>query len=357
MPPMSILAVAGMALALSASAGLAQAPVSPPPASAPMAEGTAIEELLSYLRDQNSTGFVVLRGGETLIEQTWPAPQNSVFVNFVHGTSAAGQLLEDVASQQKSFVAVLVGIAVDRGLIDVTRPVSAYLGPGWSRASPEQEAAIRVVDVLTMSSGLNERFEYAAPVGTRFFYNTPVYAVTKQILARASGKTLDEITRQWLTAPLGMRDTSWRQRPAALGDVGNPTGLVTTSRDTAMFGRMILAGGVAPNGRRIISARSLRAMLDRSSANPSYGRLWWLNGAASSVRADGQPRPGPLIPSAPSDLVGAFGFLDRRLYVVPSLNLVVVRTGAAGSDSAFDEHLWQRLMRVLDQSRPVSATP
>jgi CubicO group peptidase (beta-lactamase class C family) len=351
---MSIPAIVGMALALSASAGLAQAPASPPRASAPTAGHAA--ELLAYLRDQNSTGFIVLRGGETLIEQTWPAPQSPVFAAFLHGTSANGQLLEDVASQQKSFVSVLVGIAVDRGLIDVARPVSAYLGPGWSRASPEQEAAIRVVDVLTMSSGLNERFEYAAPVGTRFFYNTPVYAVTKSILARASGRTLAEVTREWLAEPLGMRDTSWRQRPAALGDVGNPTGLVTTPRDSATFGQMILAGGVAANGRRIISARSLRAMLDRSSANPSYGRLWWLNGAASSVRADGQPRPGPLIPSAPADLVGAFGFLDRRLYVVPSLNLVVVRTGAAVSDSAFDEHLWQMLMRVLGQDRSGSAT-
>jgi CubicO group peptidase (beta-lactamase class C family) len=351
---MSIPVLASVALALSASACMAQPPVSPPRAPAATAERT---ELLAYLRDQNSTGFIVLRGGETLIERTWPAPQSPVFANFVHGTSANGQLLEDVASQQKSFVAVLVGIAVDRGLIDTDRPVSAYLGPGWSRATPEQEAAIRVVDVLTMSSGLNERFEYAAPVGTRFFYNTPVYAVTKAILAQASGKTLDEITRSWLTEPLGMRDTSWRQRPAALGDVGNPTGLVTTPRDSALFGRMILAGGVAPDGRRIISQESLRAMLAPSPVNPSYGRLWWLNGATSSVRADGQPRSGPLIPSAPADLVGAFGFLDRRLYVVPSLNMVVVRTGAAVSDRAFDEHLWQRLMRVLGQGRASPATP
>lgn len=351
-----ISSLAGLALASSPYAGVAQAPAS----SAAPAAGTdraAVEDLLAYLRGQNSTGFIVLRGGETLVEQTWPAPQDPLFGAFVHGTAANGQLLEDVASQQKSFVAVLVGIAADRGLIDVERPVSAYLDPGWSRAAPEQEAAIRVVDVLTMSSGLDERFGYAAPVGTRFFYNTPVYAVTKRILARASGQSLDEITRLWLTEPLGMRDTSWRQRPAALGDVGNATGLVTTPRDSAMFGRMILAGGVAADGRRVISAEALRAMLTPSAVNPSYGRLWWLNGAAQSIRSDGRPRSGPLIPSAPSDLVGAFGFLDRRLYVVPSLDVVVVRTGAAVTDSEFDEHLWQRLMRVFGRSPAGRTTP
>jgi hypothetical protein len=39
-----------------------------------------------------------------------------------------------------------------------------------------------------------------------------------------------------------------------------------------------------------------------------------------------------LIPAAPADLVGALGAFERRLYVVPSRKLVVVRTGAAAND-------------------------
>ena len=56
----------------------------------------------------------------------------------------------------------------------------------------------------------------------------------------------------WLTAPAGMKDTAWRKRPAAFADVGNPTGLVTTPRDTDRFGQimnhvpMMLAWGVLP---------------------------------------------------------------------------------------------------------------
>jgi len=36
---------------------------------------------------------------------------------------------------------------------------------------------------------------------------------------------------------------------------------------------------------------------------------------------------GPLIPTAPPDLVAALGAVDRKLYVVPSLGLVVTRLG------------------------------
>lgn len=323
-------------------------PPRPVPASGDGAEkDAALRDLLDYAHSQNTTGFLVIQHGKVLAKENWPAPVAPGFDIFVYGNTPDGQLLEDVASQQKSFVSVLVGIAIDKGLIDVEKPVGDYIGSGWTRASPEQEEHIRVIDVLTMSSGLDEGFRYEAPAGTRFFYNTPVYATTKKILEAATGMPLERITRQWLTEPLGMKDTGWRQRPAALAGVGNSTGLVTTPGDTAIFGRMILAGGVAPDGGRIISAGSLKAMFERSCCNPAYGRLWWLNGGAYAIRAVSGQKPGPLIEAAPDDLVAALGFLDRRLYVVPSLGLVVVRTGAAATDKDFDQQLWLRLMRVV----------
>lgn len=307
----------------------------------------AFGPVVDYVGRQNSTGFIVVRRGTLLVEKNWPAPSDPRFAPFVHGRTAEGHLLEDVASQQKSFVALLFAIAADRGLIDVERPVSAYLGTGWSKAAPAQEARIRLIDLLTMSSGLDEKFAYEAPSGTRFRYNTPVYAISQRVLEAAAGTPLDALTRDWLTVPAGLADTGWRRRPAALGNVGNATGLVTTARDIALFGRMILAGGVAPNGTRVVSEAGLRRMFERSGPNPSYGRLWWLNGGEFAVRADGRRVAGPLIASAPSDLVAAFGFLDRKLYLVPSLDLVVVRTGAAVADPAFDATLWQLLAPAL----------
>jgi CubicO group peptidase (beta-lactamase class C family) len=270
-----------------------------------------------------------------------------MFANFVYGQTADGALLEDVASQQKSFVAILVAIAIDKGLLDIDSPVSRYLGAGWSKASPEQEARIRVIDVLTMSSGLDEKFAYVAPPGSTFFYNTPVYAITKQIVSAAAGQPLETITQDWLTKPVGMKDTAWRKRPAALASVGNATGLVTTPHDVARFGLMVLQGGVAENGGRVVSKAQLDALFTRSAANPSYGRLWWLNGADYTLRAQAGRREGQLILAAPTDLVGALGAFDRRLYVVPSRKLVVVRTGAAANDTDFDQQLWLRLMKVI----------
>jgi hypothetical protein len=110
---------------------------------------------------------------------------------------------------------------------------------------------------------------------------------------------------------------------------------------------MILNGGIAQDGTRVVSKAGLKAMFERSPTNPAYGRLWWLNGGAYAVRATEGRRAGPLIAAAPADLVGAFGFLDRRLYVVPSFDLVVVRTGADAPDADFDQQLWLRLMRVI----------
>lgn len=313
---------------------------------APTAEMTA---LLDYLRDHGTTGFVVIKDGQLLVDEVWAAPDDDqVFSNFVYGRTSDGALLEDVASQQKSFVAILVAIAVDKGLLDVGSPVSTYLGVGWSQATPEQEARIEVIDVLTMSSGLNERFGYTAEPGTTFFYNTPVYAITKQIVAAAAGQSLETITREWLTAPTGMSSTGWRQRPAALASVGNATGLVTTPHDVAKFGLMVLNGGLAQDGRRVVSEAQLNALFTRSAANPAYGRLWWLNGGEYTMRAVGGRSDGPLIPAAPADLVGALGAFDRRLYVVPSRNLVVVRTGAATNDPTFDQELWVRLNAIID---------
>jgi CubicO group peptidase (beta-lactamase class C family) len=346
MPPRSPLRMLFIAAAL---ASFAVANCASAPANAEATDRRAMSNLVDYARNQNSTSLLVIQNGQVVVEEYWPAPEGDrLFPLFVYGRASDGALLEDVASQQKSFIAILAAIAVDRGLLDVEKPVSDYIGAGWSRATPEQEAQIRVVDVLNMNSGLDESFAFSAPAHTTFFYNTPVYAVTKRVLEAAAGQSLDVITREWLTAPLGMADTEWRRRPAALASVGNDTGLVTTPRDTARFGYMVLNRGVAHDGTRVVSEAGLDAMFARTATNPAYGRLWWLNGGEWVAGAQNGRREGSLVSAAPADMVSAFGAFNRRLYIVPSRNLIVVRTGGTAGDQQFDEQLWQRLMRVID---------
>lgn len=330
---------------LLASAGvLAAAPAVAAPAPSP-----SLQAVLDYVEGEKTTGFLVVKDRQRIVERNWPAPADATQFRaaFAYESTPDGALLEDVASQQKSFVSVLVAIAVDKGLIDVARPVSDYVGAGWSKADATQEAAIRVIHLLTMCSGLDERLSYEAPAGSSFFYNTPAYAVTKHVLAAAAKLPLEDLTRIWLTAPAGMTNTAWRKRPGALGDVGNPTGLVTCPRDVAVFGQIVLDHGRGTDGKQIVSEAGLKSMFVRSQTNPAYGRLWWLNGSATTIRPLANQVDGPLIPSAPADLVAALGALDRKLYVVPSQKLIVVRMGQAAPDKDFDNQLWLRLSKAI----------
>ncbi len=88
--------------------------------------------------------------------------------------------------------------------------------------------------------------------------------------------------------------------------------------------------------------------------NTAYGYLWWLNGQ-DTFRLPGQEgreQQGPLIPSAPSDMVAGLGKDDQKVYVAPSLGLVVARQGGRAdtqtrqSLSGFDERLWSLLMQL-----------
>ena len=308
-------------------------------------------DVAAYVQSQKTTGFLIVQNRKIICERNWPlSPQATAFAaNFTHGTDSHGAIQEDVASAQKSFIAILAGVAIDKGMLDISKPVSAWLGPGWSKATPEQEKSVTVRNLMEMSSGLTESLAYEAPAGTKFFYNTPAYAIMKPILEKASARKLDEITRAWLTEPVGMADTLWRQRPAAMRDVGNPTGLYTTPRDMAKLGQLVLDDGKTADGKRVISAEQLHALFARSSNNPAYGRLWWLNGSAYSLRPAGVRTETQLIPAAPAELLAALGAQDRKIYIVPSRKLLVVRTGQAAPDRDFDQQVWLRLMKVLPE--------
>src|SRR5262249_43615011 len=152
--------------------------------------------------------------------------------------------VEDVASIQKSLVAFLMVMACERGLPAYDQPVSFYVGPGWSKATPEQESVITVRHLLTMSSGLNDSLVYDAPAGTQWFYNTGAYSLLPRMLPTITGTDLQSLTASWLLAPVGMRESHWVDRPWARGmEAANTMGFATTARDLARFGLLVLAEG------------------------------------------------------------------------------------------------------------------
>jgi CubicO group peptidase (beta-lactamase class C family) len=311
----------------------------------PRWDRAALEAALAYAQRQRSSAVVVVEHGIVIAERYWPvdAAAGSAYRNMLWGTTAAGAPIEDIASMQKSVVSVLVGIAVDRGLLALDAPVSTRLHAGWTNAACDEESAITIRHLLSMTSGLSPALEFQAPAGTLWLYNTRAYSRLVDVLEAATGDGIGELTRRWLTDPLGMGDTAWRRRPwVTPGMDANTIGLYTTARDLARFGELMLAGG-ARQGRRVVSAGWVATSVTPSqSLNPAYGLLWWLNGRPPRTGPEA-PARAALAPAAPADLYAAQGALGRKVYVVPSLGLVVVRLGDAPADD-FNQRFWELLM-------------
>ena len=128
------------------------------PAATPGWNAAALNELAAYGQSQKTTGFLIIQDRTIVYEHNWPLPPEAATfaATRTHGRDAHGGLEEDVASAQKSYIAILSGVAIDRGLLDISKPVSSYIGPGWSKAVPEREKSITVRNLLEMNSGLTE---------------------------------------------------------------------------------------------------------------------------------------------------------------------------------------------------------
>ncbi len=300
-------------------------------------DGSALDAAVEFAGDNASTAMMIVVGGRILAEQYWS------------GTDAGDTL--DVASVQKSVTSTLVGIAADSGYLSVESPVTEYLGSGWSEAGPS-EGAIEIRHLMSMSSGLDETLRLVAAPDTTWLYNTPAYAVLAEVLDAATGSDIQQFSTDVLFGPIGM--TAEWQRRRSLGR-GAPQGLVITARDMARFGLLIQARG-RWGGRQIVSQSYLASALESSqSLNPSYGWLWWLNGQSAFRLPGSDPRlvSGPLVPSAPADMVSAMGAGDQRIYVSSADNVVVVRqgrrTGRRGDEavSSFDAQLWELIVAAM----------
>jgi len=313
-----------------------------------------LQVALDVGRDELSSGLVVLWRGRILAEGYWTLPDElpelfpggvEIFRAMQLGKTADGYPIEDVASTQKSLTALLVLMAARRGLLRLDDPVKAHLGAGWSTASSGREAGITVRHLLEMTSGLGEELDYQRPAGEFWKYNAAAYHRLLPLVEAAAGKPINDLTSDWLTSPLGMSDTRWIDRKFI--HPGAPLGLATTTRDLARFGLLILAQGSWRESLQLAETEDIAELVRPSQTlNPSYGLLWWLNGQSSYTRPlGGDPLAGPLFTSAPADLVAAMGTFQRRVYVVPSLDLVVARMGYTKvlPSGPFDEVLWAAL--------------
>ncbi len=303
----------------------------------------ALRTALDWAGTQKSTAVVIAWRGRIVAERYW------------NGWVPSRDSI--IASASKSVVSLLVGRLREQGRLTIDDPATRWLGPNWSRA-PLTESRVTVRHLLSMSSGLDDSLKAVVEPNTRFYYNNPAYYQLFGIVAAASGQSVASYSAAQLFTPIGMRTARWIFNI----DTGEPGLILSCSaRDMVRFGHLILNRGQW-NGQTILADTAyLSAALNTAAPNnPSYGYLWWLNGKAS-YRTPGPyllPMvPGALVPSAPSDMVAALGKGDKKIYVIPSLDLVIARHGEEGdvsggnplAISAFDEQWWQRFRRVLPQ--------
>ena len=152
--------------------------------------------------------------------------------------------------------------------------------------------------------------------GTAWNYNSGGVWLLGPILRKVSGKPIEEFAKEALLEPLGIQEEVWDRFPN--GDAITSGGLRLRPPDLAKLGQLVLNGGVW-HGRQIVSAGWIKQMIAPQSPRGSwfsfarfYGYLWW----------QGQS----LIGDHYIEWVGALGRGGQRLYVVPTLNLVVAVT-------------------------------
>ena len=122
----------------------------------------AIDAAVDLAGARRSSAVVILYKGKIMAERQWDPGKQKISSRFVYERTPDGQILEDVASTQKSVAAMLFGIAQHKGLIRLDDPAQKYLGAGWSKATPEQERKILMRHLLTMTSGLTDNLTFEA---------------------------------------------------------------------------------------------------------------------------------------------------------------------------------------------------
>jgi CubicO group peptidase (beta-lactamase class C family) len=239
---------------------------------------------------------------------------------FARGFRGPGpDRIANVKSVSKTVLALLTGIAIDRGHLPgiETRVLPALGRPEAGDARDR----LTVAHLLSMQTGLDSVSgrNYGAWVssrdwvdaalaqdlvdrpGGRFIYSTGGWHVLGALLSRATGKSLLEMTRDWLGAPLDLGVAPWVRDPQGRFLGGNDMGL--TPRGLARIGQTVLDGGVH-EGKQIVPERWIETSWQPRARSPwsgdSYGFGWFLTEFDGAMAAYGRGYGGQMLAVIPS---------------------------------------------------------
>lgn len=243
--------------------------------------------------------------------------------------------IKSVLSVTKSFVGLLVGIAIDKGYIEsVNDSISKYLA-GLVTFPDSVKANITIDQLLKMSVGHEwngtgpaslysdwtnsaDEIQYVIDLpltstpGTVFNYSDGASHLLSAIINQTTGKNTMDFAKQYLFDPLGYTRFEWTTDERGIPN--GAAGLRIKPGDMVKFGNLILSNGKY-NGSQIVSETWINTMTTtKISTNnnviygPEYGYQIWLGTSGGRKH------------------IMAMGWGGQFIFIVPDKNLVVTAT-------------------------------
>jgi CubicO group peptidase (beta-lactamase class C family) len=216
----------------------------------------------------------------------------------------------------KVWATTLVMVLVEEGLLDLDVPIMRYAPDVQFGADDEVARSLTLRHLLNHSSGVDSGVyyldsrgypdgveDYRGPLaragrltrpGIVSSYNNMGWVVLEMILRRLTGQNFDQLLRERVIRPLGLRRTVLSAREAilhstAIGSLPDGAGghrptpqfmlpdalaaagttLITTVEDTIRFLRLHLSCGTSAEGHRLLRPESVAAMRTPSSPDPT----------------------------------------------------------------------------------------
>lgn len=298
--------------------------------------------------------ILVFRGGRLLLEE------------YFYGYDRTRT--HQMRSLTKTVIALLAGIAIDRGALQADTPMLDGLGDDTAASDPRKRH-ITLADLLSHRSGLacddydpdspgRETALYEQADWIEAFTRLPVRAEPGEVahycsggilaagrmVERATGTALPDFAQAHLFGPLGIERDAWhwpfeldRRHRHEVGQIH------LRPRDMLKLGLLIERRGLW-NGERVISADWIDAMTTRQSriGDNDYGLGLWHRWYHVETRSG--PRR--------VDTVMLSGNGGQKVYLVPELDLVAVFTGGAfNKESPVNAMLANVLLPALLEAR------
>ncbi len=277
----------------------------------------SLNNLLEALR---TVGVLMIKNDSILFEKYWDGYSDS---------SLSGSF-----SVAKSITSILIGVAIKEGKIkSVNQAVGEFI-PAFAEGD---KAAVKIKDLLTMSSGTdwNESYWNPLSVTAEAYYGSDLVKTTTEvkmdtqpgsfhkyksgdtqllglILEKVTGKKLSEYAAEKLWQPLGAsHDALW----STDGTNGNTKAFCcfnTNARDFARIGKFMLDSGKI-NGVPVIDSAYWKQSITACNIKDEkgldciyYGYQWWID------------------PQHP-EIFYARGILGQYIIAIPSKKIVIVR--------------------------------